>query len=120
MLHKLVLIPFLLWMMFASLAGRQVFSKLDLAHVYQQLQLNKRSHQYVTINMQKGLFRYTRLHFGVATVPAIIQSTTESILSGLLHMSVYPDDLQMTGESEAAHIHNLSAEQERLESAGIC
>jgi len=40
----------------ASLAGGQAFSKLDFAHAYQQLQLDKESRQYVTINTQKGLF----------------------------------------------------------------
>lgn len=96
--------------LFTSLAGRQVLSKLA-----------RQSVPPVCHNQHaKGLFRYTRVHFGVAAVPAIIQSTIELILSRLLHMCVYLDDLLMTGESDATHIHNLSAVQERLESAGIC
>ena len=34
-------------------------------------------------------------------------------------MCVYLDDILVTGESEAAHIRNLSAVLERLESVGV-
>ena len=39
--------------LFASLAGGKSFSKLDLAHAYQQLQLDEDSRKYVTINTHK-------------------------------------------------------------------
>ena len=39
--------------LFASLAGGQAFSKLDLAHAYLQLELNGESKKLVTINTQK-------------------------------------------------------------------
>ena len=105
--------------LFASLAGGKSFSKLDLTHAYQQLQLDEDSRKYVTINTHKGLFRYTRLPFGVASAPAIFQRTMESILRGLPHVCVYLDDILVTGKSEEAHIHNLTTVLERLESAGI-
>ena len=105
--------------LFASLAGGKVFSKLDLAHAYQQLRLDVESRKYVTINTHKGLFRYTRLPFGVAAAPAIFQRTMEAILRDLPHVCVYLDDILVTGESEAAHLHNLSVVLERLEAAGV-
>ena len=43
--------------LFASLAGGQKFSKLDLAHAYEQLELDEASKQLVVINTQKGLFQ---------------------------------------------------------------
>ena len=105
--------------LFASLAGGKSFSKLDLAHAYQQLQLDEDSRKYVTINTHKGLFQYTRLPFGVASAPAIFQRTMESILRGLPHVCVYLDDILVMGESEAAHIRNLTAVLDLLESAVI-
>ena len=36
--------------LFASLAGRKKFSKLDLAHAYQQVQLGDDSQKFTTIN----------------------------------------------------------------------
>ena len=37
--------------MFASLNGGKVSSKIDLTHAYQQLEINKASKQYLTINI---------------------------------------------------------------------
>ena len=39
--------------MFSSLAGGKKFSKLDLSHAYQQIEL-KESQKYVTVNTHKG------------------------------------------------------------------
>ena len=44
--------------LFASLAGGKAFMKLDLSHAYLQIQLERESQDYVTINTHKGLFRY--------------------------------------------------------------
>ena len=90
-----------------------------MAHAYQQLHLDEESRQYVTINTHKGLFRYTHLPFGVAAAPAIFQRTMETILRGLPQVCVYLDDILVTGESETAHLQNLSAVLQRLETAGV-
>lgn len=59
--------------LFATLSGGKVFSKIDLSQAYQQILLDKESKQLVTINTQKGLYRYNRLPFGVASAPALFQ-----------------------------------------------
>ena len=43
----------------------------------------------------------------------------ESLLGDLPHVCVYLDDILVTGESEAAHLQNLAAVLQRLESAGV-
>ena len=52
--------------LFATLAGGQKFSKLDLSHAYQQVLLEEKSRKFVTINTHRGLYHYNRLPFGVA------------------------------------------------------
>ena len=59
--------------LFGALTGGKVFSKLDLAHAYQQVPLEETARKYVTINTQKGLFQYTRLPLGVSSAPAIFK-----------------------------------------------
>ena len=59
--------------LFARLAGGKKFTKLDIAHAYQQIPLDEDSRSSVTINTYKGLFRYNRLPFGVHSAPAIFQ-----------------------------------------------
>ena len=75
--------------LFASLSGGKVFSKLDLAHAYQQVPLDEESKKFTTVNTHKGLYRYTRLPFGIASAPSIFQRIMDSILQGLPHVCVY-------------------------------
>ena len=67
----------------ASLAGGKSFTKLDLAHAYQQLVLDGESSQLTTINTHRGLFRYKRLPYGISAAPSIFQCTMESLLQGI-------------------------------------
>ena len=65
--------------LFASLAGGQKFTKLDLTHAYQQMCLEEESQQFLTVKTHKGLYRYRRLPYGVALAPAIFQRTMDTI-----------------------------------------
>jgi hypothetical protein len=87
--------------LFATLAGGKLFTKLDMSNAYQQLLLDEDSKQYVTINTHKGLFKYNRLVFGVASSPAIFQRTMDTLLQGIPHVAVYLDDILITGATEA-------------------
>ena len=55
---------------FAQLSGGKTFSKLDLAHTYQQLALDQDSKQITTVNTHKGLYQYNRLPFGIHLAPS--------------------------------------------------
>ena len=57
--------------LFATLARGDKFTVLYLTQAYQQLLLEDDSRQYVTVNTHRGLYRYTRLPYGVASAPAI-------------------------------------------------
>ena len=50
--------------LFASLAGGEKFTKLDLAHAYQQVMLDADSRKLLTLNIHRGLFEPSRLQFG--------------------------------------------------------
>ena len=65
---------------FATLAEGKWFSKIDLKHAYQQLNLAENSRPYVTVNTHRGLYRYTRLPFGVASAPAQFQKVMDILL----------------------------------------
>ena len=105
--------------MFASLAGGKTFSKLDMLHAYQQVPLDEESQQYVTVNTHKGLFRYKRLPFGVASAPALFQWTMETLLQGLPSVCVYIDDILVTGKTDEEHLRNLGEVLKRLDEAGM-
>lgn len=103
----------------ASLAGGTAFCKLDLAHAYQQVLLDEESKEIVTINTHKGLYKVNRLPFGVASAPSLFQRIMENVLQGLLGVSVYLDDILVTGKTTEDHLANLEAVLSRLETAGL-
>ena len=72
----------------------------------------------MSLSASVGPFCNTRLLFGVASGPAIFQPMMEAILRDLPHVCVYLADVLITSESEAAHVRNLTAVLQRLESAG--
>ena len=92
---------------------------LDLFHAYLQLELEEESQELMTINTHKGLYRYKRLPFGVASAPAIFQRTMEATLQGLPMVSVYLDDILVSGKTQQEHLANLNEVLTRLESAGL-
>ena len=100
---------------FASLAGGQKFTKLDLAQAYQQLVLDESSRKFTTITTHQGLYQYTRLPFGIASTPAIFQKTMDQIHQGIPHVTCYIDDILITGANEQEHLHNLEEVFRRLD-----
>ena len=81
--------------------------------------LDEKSKELVTINTHKGLFRNTRLPFGVASAPAIFQRTMDCILQGMSRVHCYIDDILITGETDMEHLQNLEEVLRRLKEHGI-
>ena len=105
--------------LFASLSGGKRFTKLDLSHAYQQIKLEEKSQQYVTISTHKGLFRYNRLPFGVASAPSIFQRTMDNLLQGIPGVCVYIDDILISGSNDEEHLEHLDKVLRRLAEAGM-
>ncbi len=105
--------------LFSTLAGGKLFTKLDLKQAYQQLQVDEGSQEYLTINTHKGLYRYTRLPFGVSSAPSIFQATMDQILQGVNNTICYLDDILVTGKNETEHIETLEEVLQRLQHHGV-
>ena len=80
---------------FAKLSGGQKFSKTDLRQAYHQLEMEKDSKKYLTINTHMGLFQNNRLVFGITSAPAIWQRTNDQVLEGTSGTSCMLDDMTM-------------------------
>ena len=87
----------------------QKLTKLDLSQAYQQLLLNEKSCDYLTINMHSGLFHPTRLQFGVHSAAGIFQREMESGLSHITFTIVRMDDILISGKNSFEHKQNLVA-----------
>ena len=105
--------------LFATLAGGKKFSKIDLTHAYQQLNLDEKSRPLVTVNSHQGLYRYNRLPFGVASAPALFQRVMDTVLQGIPKVICYIDDILVTGDTEENHLKTLETVLQRLEKYNI-
>lgn len=75
------------------------FSKIDLAGAFSQIRVDEKSQEYLTINTQKGLMRYTRLPFGVKSAPAIFQRVMDTMIGNMPLVKAYMDDILIGGKS---------------------
>lgn len=63
--------------------GGKVFSTIDQAQAYQQLQVTDTTAKILTINTVKGVYRVNQLPFGVSAAPAIFQRSMDTTLAGV-------------------------------------
>jgi len=71
--------------------------------------LDEESQKLCTINNHKGLFRDTRLPFGISSSPAIWQRFIEQLLVGLDGTCVNMNDLLVGGTNDNEHLKHLEA-----------
>lgn len=105
--------------LFASLAGGKKFSKIDLVQAYLQLEVAPEDRELLTLSTHRGLYRPNRLMYGVASAPAIWQRQMEVILQGIEGVSVFLDDIKITGENDEVHLRRLEEVLRRLNECGI-
>ncbi|KAK3930455.1 hypothetical protein KUF71_005189 [Frankliniella fusca] len=84
---------------FATLANGQFFTSLDLSDAYTQLNLDSESQELCVINTHKGLYKITRLIYGVSSAAAIFQSTMDQILTDITGVICYLDNILIKGTS---------------------
>lgn len=104
---------------FAKIGGGEHYSKIDLSNAYNQFVLSESSQELTTISTHKGLFKYTRLVYGLANAPAIFQRAMESLLVGIDGVSCWLDDVCVTGPSKEIHLMRLREVLSRLNNAGL-
>ncbi|XP_058456730.1 uncharacterized protein K02A2.6-like [Malaya genurostris] len=100
--------------MFANMAGGQKFSKLDLSQAYMQMSVKQEDQFMLTLNTHLGLFQPTRLMYGVASAPAIFQRQISQILQGIPGVTVFLDDVKVTGPDDETHLRRLREVLRRL------
>ena len=99
---------------FNKLNGGKVFSKIDLSDAYLQIEVDEESSKLFCINTHRGLYKYTRLAFGVKVAPAIFQQVMNIMLGDLDYATAYLDDILVTSKTTAEHRNHIINVFEKL------
>ena len=103
---------------FAHLKG-EIFTKLDFSNAYNQLVLDDDSQLLCAWNTHIGMFKVTRLPFGVKPAAAIFQRSIENLLRSIPNVINYLDDIIITGTDITSHIRTIELVLEKLEKVGL-
>ncbi|PIK42246.1 hypothetical protein BSL78_20901 [Apostichopus japonicus] len=104
----------------SALNGATVFSTLDLSAGYHQFELDEESRYITTFTTHQGLYRYTRLMFGVNAASEKFQKAVSHMLTGLPGVINISDDIIVYGQSKQEHNENLHRVLQRLAECGAC
>ena len=75
--------------------------------------------KYLTINADKGLYRYKRLAFGVSSAPAILQRIMDQLLQGVKFTVCHLDEILISESFPEEHLAILEDVFGRLQEHGI-
>ena len=104
-----------------SLAGSKLFSTLDLAAEYWQVEVEEEDKKKTAFSTMQGHFEFNAMLFGLTNSPATFQRLMESTLAGLTPAEclIYLDDIVVFSSTFEDHLHRLKQGFERLRVAGL-
>ena len=68
------------------------------------MELDSDSRKYLTINICRCLFHYTRLPYGVSSAPSFFQNAMKQIFQGLDRAVVFLDDILISAKDKNEHM----------------
>ena len=105
--------------LFANMAGGEKFSKIDVSQAFLHMEIKSEDTHLVTLNTHKGLYKCTRLLYGLSSAPAIWQRAMESILGDIPGVSIFLDDIKITGKNDDEHLKSLELVLNKLQQYNI-
>lgn len=105
--------------MLPNLRNSKWFTKLDIRNAFHQVEISENSRHITTFISKKGLFRYTRLMFGISCAPELFQKVMEKLLVGCDGCIVYIDDILIFAKNEHEHDKRLERILNKLKHAGV-
>lgn len=91
----------------AHFHGSTVFTKLDLRQGYLQVPLHPASRDLTAFVTHAGVFRYTRMAFGLSSAPSCFQKVMSTILAGIPGVAFFLDDIVIHTQDIETHNKHL-------------
>lgn len=86
-----------------KLAGKSVFSVIDMKDGFWQLVLDKESSNLCVFNTPFGRYKFNRLPFGISSAPELFQRRNFELFGDIKGLHIYFDDLILASENEMEH-----------------
>lgn len=100
--------------LYSSMAGGDKYTKIDLSTAYLQMKVRQSDRELLTLSTHRGLYRPTRLMYGIASAPAKFQREMENLLADIDGVSVFIDDIKVTARNDEEHLSRLKEVFKRL------
>ena len=104
-----------------SLANATVFSTLDLASGYWQVEVDPKDRPKTAFATRQGLFEFNVLSFGLCNAPSTFQRLMDLVLADLQWTTclVYLDDIIVFGRTFSEHLNRLDEVLSKLYAANL-
>ena len=103
----------------SQLSGYKVFSKLDFASAFHQLEIDEESRILTVFHANGRLMRYKRLTMGTAPASGELNKALRPVFHDIKDAHVIQDDLIIGGETQEHHDQVLEQVCERIEEIGM-
>ncbi|XP_037919513.1 uncharacterized protein K02A2.6-like [Hermetia illucens] len=103
----------------AGLAGKKVFSKIDLIRAFYQILMAEEDIEKTAVITPFGLFEFLVMTFGLRNAGQTFQRLMDKALRGLDFAVSYIDDILIASDNFEQHLEHLRLVFERLEKFGI-
>ena len=105
--------------MLSVVSDNKLFSKLDMSNAYLQMAVDPEDQKFLVISTEKGLFKFKRLAYGLASAPGIFQRFVEQLLGDIEGVAVFLDDILICAKSEYEQFEKISMVLKILKNANI-
>jgi len=106
---------------FDALSGAKLFSCVDMANGYWQVELQEEDKEKTAFSTPRGLFEFNVMPFGLTGAPSLFQRLMENVLKGLQFeiCLIYLDDVVIFSATFEEHLERLKLVLNRFRENGL-